>query len=666
MQNSDRPQNEESLDLDSQTVRIADGGNFLAQAGHALQQQTLLGHCQLVAKIGEGGMGEVFKYHHPLLKKDFAVKMLHSRNVSSDSHLRFQREAMAASSLNHQNLVSVQDFGITSDLRPYMVMDFIEGMTLKDAISNRLEFTLSDKLSIIMQCCDGLQHAHEQGVLHRDLKPSNIMLMNLDRALPTIKILDFGIAKLTDLDQSAIELTKTGEVFGSPLYMSPEQAQGKKTDARTDIYSLGCVLFDLLTGTPPFGGTTSLSIIIAHLNTPAPTLKEASLGKEFPRSLESCVAKMLAKEPAERHSSMQELKRDLAAMQNELKTAPSAKGIETAQSQPGIKLSGRFGLIIAAAFLMISACGVLFYMIANYSAESNKATVAEPMQSPLVSADAELAVIDRLRHETPVDRAVTASIGASRGYLEIDNRELTSADFDSLARASNTKEIALMHCAGLSAKNMHKLKSMPIIVASFSVTDIDRASLDVFTTEHPNLILLDLSESASLKPKDMVALEQLRKLSLLRLKRMHQIDQFIEQLARIPNLSTLDLTDNKQITNSSMQLLLRIPKLGIIILRQTGVTDVAARTLIKLPHASLIDLSDNSAITNESVKVLSNCHSLTELKLENTSVTPACVRYLKKLAHLHRLDISGQSKFTPAQINQMREALPNCTVTVPD
>lgn len=654
------------MDLDSLTVRIADGGNSLAQAGHASQQQTLLGNCQLVAKIGEGGMGEVFKYHHPLLKKDFAVKMLHSFNVSSDSHVRFQREAMAASSLNHQNLVSVQDFGITSDDRPYMVMDFIEGMTLKDAISNHLEFTPYDKLSIIMQCCDGLQHAHEKGVLHRDLKPSNIMLTNLDRALPTIKILDFGIAKMTDLDQSAIELTKTGEVFGSPLYMSPEQAQGKKTDARTDIYSLGCVLFDLLTGTPPFGGTTSLSIIIAHLNTPAPTLKEASLGKEFPQSLESCVAKMLAKDPADRYSSMQELKRDLAAIQNELKTAPAAKGKETARSQPGIKLSGRFGLMIAAAFLLLSACSVLLYTIANYSAESNKASVVEPTQSPLVSADAELAVIDRLRHETPVDRAVTASIGARRGYLEIDNRELTSADFDSLARASHTQEIALMHCAGLSAKNMHKLKSMPITAASFSFTDIDRASLDGFITEHPELILLDLSESASLKPKDMVALEQLRKLTFLRLKRMHQIDQFIEQLARIPNLNTLDITDNKQITNSSMQLLLRIPQLGIIILRQTAVTDLAAQTLVKLPHASLIDLSDNSAITNESVKVLSNCDSLTELKLENTSVTPACVRYLKKLKHLRKLDISGQSKFTPAQIAEMRGALPACTVTVPD
>ncbi len=268
---------------------------------------------EFLAEIGSGGMGVIYKARHLALNQTVAIKMLHTNRLDEVSVRRFQQEAKAVTALDHPSIVRVRDFGVTESGQPHMVLDYIEGNTLAKEIEKNAGLSVAESLEIFIQACDALEHAHIRGVLHRDLKPSNIMLVHRVALPPLVKIVDFGIAKIADpgYDTAGMNLTQTGEVFGSPLYMSPEQASGTKLDRRSDIYSFGCVMYETLTGAPPFVGGSSIETIFRQLNDPASSLREGSLGKEFPENIEEIVAKALEKDPEKRFQSMGELKHAL-------------------------------------------------------------------------------------------------------------------------------------------------------------------------------------------------------------------------------------------------------------------------------------------------------------------------------------------------------------------
>lgn len=263
---------------------------------------------RIVSLLGKGGMGAVYRVTQLLLNVDVALKTLNTQKQNdANSIRRFQTEARAAFSLKHVNLVNIHDFGVLQNNYPFIVMELIEGSTLQQLMQQRGPLPLSDIQSIFVRLCFALSYAHQNGIIHRDIKPGNIMLK---RDLPLtdescVKILDFGLAKIMNsLSVDFESLTKTGDVIGSPLYMSPEQCSGAALDHRTDIYSLGCVLFEALTGTPPHVGANSLRTMMLHQTTIAPSLKEAALGRDFPPGLERIVAKLLAKSPADRYSDL--------------------------------------------------------------------------------------------------------------------------------------------------------------------------------------------------------------------------------------------------------------------------------------------------------------------------------------------------------------------------
>lgn len=272
--------------------------------------------------IGSGGMGTVYKAQQILLKQTVALKMLSAEEFTDVSIRRFQKEAQAASKLAHPNLVQAHEFGVLPNGQPYFTMDFVEGPSLSDYTKGVGALSVEECLGIFIPAAFGLAFAHEQNIVHRDIKPSNIMLAGSSepgkKYIP--KIVDFGIAKLTDDEQGkSVALTKTGEVFGTPLYMSPEQCMGGKIDHRSDIYSLGCVIYDTLTGAPPFAGESALSLMMKHQSEAAPSLKEGSMGREFPRELETIVATMLEKDPDNRYQRMSDVAQDLAAVQTRLR-----------------------------------------------------------------------------------------------------------------------------------------------------------------------------------------------------------------------------------------------------------------------------------------------------------------------------------------------------------
>jgi serine/threonine protein kinase len=278
----------------------------------AFLDKVLVGRYKILELVGKGGMSSVYKAHHLLLNKTFAVKIMHAKHIAdANAVLRFKQEAAAASKLSHPNIITVHDFDIADD-RPFQAIDYLEGISLLDEINRLNGLPLNRSFHIWLQICAALGHAHSNGIIHRDLKPSNVMLTNKDGDPDFVKIVDFGIAKILPQEGQAIhQLTQTGEVFGSPYYMSPEQCLGRRLDSRSDIYSMGCLMYETLTGKPPFVGEVVFQTIQKHLDEMPPSLKDVVRDQQLAQRLDFIICKTMAKDPNQRYQTMEELAKDI-------------------------------------------------------------------------------------------------------------------------------------------------------------------------------------------------------------------------------------------------------------------------------------------------------------------------------------------------------------------
>ena len=254
---------------------------------------------EVLSLIGTGGMGSVYKVKDKSLGKFFAIKILNANLIqNAESVRRFKQEAQAASRLDHANLVAVYDYGVGDDSQPFIVMDYVDGISLASIIAKDGAMDVPRALDIFVQIADAINYAHQEGVIHRDIKPGNIIIEHKDDGNDYVKIIDFGIAKVLYAESAATqELTQTGEVFGSPLYMSPEQGQGKTLDARTDIYAIGCVMYETLTGKPPFSGANPIQTILKHINDDPLPINVVRGNDDVPVSLSCLVFHCLEKDP---------------------------------------------------------------------------------------------------------------------------------------------------------------------------------------------------------------------------------------------------------------------------------------------------------------------------------------------------------------------------------
>lgn len=253
------------------------------------------GRFRIVALLGHGGMAVVYKAYQPSLERFVAIKFLLLQGPDPAMVKRFRQEAKLIASLRHPNIVTVLDFGEKQGIA-YFVMEYVEGQSLKERLGRPM--ALEQTLKITGQVGRALQYAHEHGIVHRDVKPSNILLARDDWAL----LSDFGIAKVLE---SPIHLTQSGAFVGTPEYMSPEQGRGMPVDARCDIYALGVVLFEMLTGRPPFSGDTPMTVLLKHISEPLPLPR--SLNPSIPEEVQQAIVKATAKEPGERYASAGEM-----------------------------------------------------------------------------------------------------------------------------------------------------------------------------------------------------------------------------------------------------------------------------------------------------------------------------------------------------------------------
>jgi serine/threonine-protein kinase len=298
---------------------------------------TLVGNYRLDKILGRGGMGTVYSGEHVYIKKPVAVKILHPQFARyTEAVNRFLREARAASSINHPNIVDVTDFGLLGDGLVYFVMEYLDGKSLEDLIEREGAVELHRAINVANQMALALEAAHDNGVIHRDLKPDNVMLLarpgrrdlvriatgnaisamaappvlEKEESWDFVKILDFGIAKVLIPDELTAE-TVQGAVFGTPEYMSPEAARGEDVDHRADVYSLGVIMFDMLTGRPPFEAQAASEVLQMQIHKPPPSPREFAPHREITESAERVILKAMHKDASKRYQSMHELRNDL-------------------------------------------------------------------------------------------------------------------------------------------------------------------------------------------------------------------------------------------------------------------------------------------------------------------------------------------------------------------
>ncbi len=610
-------------------------------------RHSFAGKYQFVCEIGSGGMGVIYKAKQPLLDRYYAIKMLNLRTANQHALARFHQEAKAACTLNHPNVISVHDFGFTENQDPYMVMDFVDGMSLSNLIATIGSIPYREALRIFVQIADGMNHAHALGVLHRDLKPSNVMLSNPESSSAEVKIVDFGIAKINRAEDCS-SLTQTGDVFGSPLYMSPEQASGKRVDARSDIYSLGCLMYEVLTGKPPLQADTMIQTMFMHLNTRPPALVQKAEGKVFPVGLEYVVQKCLEKEPSRRYQTMYELKLDLIKILAE-QSIKEQKFLPPAKKKRSPNLSECLQIVFAT-FVFLAAGYSIVQQFAMHALVERREEEALTTEKKLTSALQEL------------DSQPLEGITAEAFTLQEIAQRKDSIDFPGMVADDAALKLlegnVRIRSLGLRSSNISPTGFKHLQFPNLQRLDLQDNEISVelldAITHLPELNSLSLS-TTTLTDLDLMQISKINKLTALNLTRTRITDKGCKILAGMTSLQELHISANLQISDTGVSELKNLKNLQLLDLNHTSVTDTGIASLKLLPNLTDLIL-DSTHVTDGVLKTLSKMH-LKKLFLGDCDITNRAVQPLSKMKSLIFLDIRNNSQISPSMLEYLEETL---------
>ena len=560
-------------------------------------------------------MGVIYKARQLALNKTVAIKMLHTELINDRALRRFRREGKAASVLSHPNIIAVHDFAISQHGQPYMVMDYVEGRTLEDRIQDEGGLEIDYTVDAMIQICEGLSHAHKNGVLHRDMKPSNVLIVdNGPDKPPTMLILDFGIAKIIEgADSHTASLTQTGDTLGSPLYMSPEQCNGAEIDKRTELYNLGCTMYECLTGLPPFVGSTLANIIVKISNEQPPAMKDASLGKDFPPALEAIVIKLLSKKPEDRYQTADELRTALVNFKNGIVEPSPPARLDVGKLVKAREKTSKTVVAISAVASVLAA-GLVYLTVHQFTAKKAlhpAAPVVAAAQSTNADGTASnTTAVKEMDIKTAVRNWVNKNPSASTvnlGYWEIADDDMAP-----LAEENNCLELALPgnSIKGYGLKFIEPMKMLNSL-------RIDKNDLGDDALSH-------LSEMTSLNK--------------LNLQQTKVTGSGLAYLKKCP-LAFLDLAHTK-IAAATLAPLQDFPHLGNLNLDDTRFDNACVKYLMPLHDLKVLDLS-HTQVSAAGIAELSKHDGITELWLTGAPVNDDCMKDLGRMKNLVQLDLSG-------------------------
>ncbi len=545
---------------------------------------------KLERKIGSGGISTVYVAKDLILKREIALKVLKPDKLKDEHLVRLHREAKAICQLKHSNIIDVYDFIITGDNIPVLAMEFVKGRELFEIVEQNGPLSQDKAITIFLQLANALAYAHARKILHRDLKPQNVLIENLEDEFPRVKVFDFGIAKISDIDDDSI--TRSGFIIGTPAYINPEQAKNESVDARSDIYSLGCLMFFTLTGKPPFKGESMVETLNMQIKTPAPKMKEKNPDKSYGEEIESLVAKCLMKSPEERFQSMEELEKALKkiaygeALSYDQELTPeavstivaSSKDITT-RSDSGPKRLFEIAALILLGLLLVSPA--LYFMVLSRQ-ESKPKTIKTTDLRKLLRANG----IIRIRKNAHI-------------WYKIDGK-LTDGQIRVLQRVK-PERLELAHTS-FDNRQLESMKNFPLIILDLRGTDIT--------------------------------------------------DEGIEKLSSIKTLRTLVLEDCQKISHRGFKTLAQLENLQVLSLRNTKVSDVDVEALVPLKEMKLLYISKSEAITDRAVESVLKFEKLDSLRIGATSLTKNGIENLQKHSNLSFLglrDLSIDDEKMPTQ-----------------
>lgn len=577
----------------------------------------------LLEKLGEGGMGMVFRAKHMIMESIYALKILRPEQITTATWMRFQAEAKALSKLSHPNVVQIYNMGIDRAGVPFYVMELLSGRSLADEIAAKGPLSLKRAAEIFLPVCSALAFSHKHGIIHRDIKPSNMMLVESHQNTPTVKLVDFGIAKTQHLTGfEGQSLTTTGEIFGTPYYLSPECISGKSADARSDIYSLGCAIFETLTGAPPFQGKSMLHTLMMHQNVSAPTLKSVNPNGVYSQEVEVFVARLLAKDPDDRFQNIDAVAERL----NQLCVSDGAQGQgggnTTTNRQPrapeedfstttivtGTNSPWRRNLIIATVLLLTGTAALIALGQYRASQQHKPAKIYKDVSAhPLLDAmkNLESDTAEGIENFSLGKRGQGAS---ARYYYRFPSRKSIGVIFNYFGQEFNAQ-------------------------GNISVPATDRLGfrLNPHTGDTEILKKLSVNEFTDLRltPQD-TSLEQLVTIlsGWTRLIHLHIETYYCNSVSDFSRLSRLKPIDDLILSNCDL------PPNGLTNLKLLD--DVKSLTLERVRA-----VNSKSRNIDEMLSNISNCRRLSMLKVENVMLTHELIESISKCKSINELILAS-------------------------
>jgi len=638
---------------DGKIEPAAAGGNS-GTANHPAQ--TIVdGKYEVLGVLGKGGMGVVYHARHLLLKKEVALKTFTSDNLTDEDRMRFEREAKAIAKLNHKNIVQVFDYGVLEDGVPYYTMEYLNGFPLNAWLKSHGPLKIDQALDIFHQLCNALDLAHSKGIVHRDLKPANIIMQtkeNNPQLIDSVKLVDFGLASLSLHSYETQKLTSHGTVFGSPLYMSPEQSKGKDVTPSSDVYSLGCTFFEALTGNTPFTGNSALDVVLQHQRTKPPPLEKASGKEHFSQSLERLLASMLAKSPDLRQSSMDQVAKAIERIQEERRTITqietSARAKSDKQQSGSLADDAAFDqekkylrtILPWIACLIIAAAGLITYALQNGftipkmpQSDKLKTTASRPLPMTDKGSEAPAATTEA--------KSTTKSRFSPRRFIE------KGPDGRMWAVFKFAPGLDLGHFEFSAEKNqlVHEVEEVRWPVGMFvsfipSPTFMqDPSNIDLFLPDQVSGLNFHDCLETQKGPSLLKKISTTTNLQVLNLSGADISDEDLKLLIPLKKMTYLDLSATK-VTGANLA---KLPTLRNI--RSINFSDcVGARDLLPAlkGDTALTDLFlDNQNLTKHDVKLIADLPNLNRLQAINTGLTNNSLAPLTGLKHLQFLKLNS-------------------------